>query len=314
MAHRLKAPTAAVWTALGAIYLIWGATYLGMEIAIETLPPFLMASLRFLIAGAILFAIFRPREKPTRRQWLSAAVVGLFLLVGGNAMVAVAQQRIDTGVAALIVATIPLWFALFDFVLGRRIRPQAVLGVVIGFVGIALLVRPGGDIDLFGAFICLLAPISWAIGSLYARNAPLPSSLLLGSGMEMLAGGALLAVIGFATGERVDFAEVSGRSWAALAFLVVFGSIVAYSSYVWLLTVAPTELVGTYAYVNPVIAVALGAVFLGEAITAWVLLAGAAIVASVVLIVRAQSAGKPVLNAVEDDRDARSRVADASAA
>jgi drug/metabolite transporter (DMT)-like permease len=201
------------------------------------------------------------------------------------------------------VATIPLWLALFDFVLGRRLRPQAVVGVLIGFAGIALLIRPGGDIDLVGAFVCLLAPVSWAIGSLYARNAPLPSSLLLGSGMEMLAGGALLAGIGFASGERVDLADVSGRSWVALAFLVLFGSIIAYSSYVWLLQVAPTELVGTYAYVNPVIAVALGALFLNEAITPWVLLAGAAIVASVVLIVRAQTVRQPALKAVEEPEE-----------
>jgi drug/metabolite transporter (DMT)-like permease len=293
VAHRLTAPTAAVWAALGAIYVIWGATYLGMEIAIETLPPFLMASLRFLIAGAILFAIFRPRERPTGRQWLSAAIVGAFLLVGGNAMVAVAQQRIDTGVAALIVATVPLWLAIGDFAAtGRRLAPQAVLGIVVGFAGIALLVHPGGDIDLFGAFVCLLAPLSWAVGSLYARNAKLPSNLLLGSGMEMLAGGALLALVGYASGERLHVGEVSARSWIALGFLVVFGSIVAYSSYVWLLQVAPTELVGTYAYVNPVIAVLLGALVLDESITAWVLLAGAAIVVSVVLIVRAQTAPK----------------------
>jgi drug/metabolite transporter (DMT)-like permease len=179
----------------------------------------------------------------------------------------------------------------------RRRVYQAVAGFL---VGIALLIRPGGDIDLLGALICLVAPVAWAIGSLYARSATLPSSLLLGSGMEMLAGGALLAVVGFASGERVDFAEVSARSWLALGFLVVFGSIVAYSSYVWLLTVAPTELVGTYAYVNPVIAVALGALFLGEAITAWVLLAGAAIVASVVLIVRAQTSRETALQAVEE--------------
>ena len=210
MAHRLGAPTAAVWAALGAIYVIWGATYLGMEVATETLPPFLMSSLRFLVAGAILFAIFRLRERPTRRHWISAAVIGGFLLVGGNAMVAVAQQRIDTGAAALIVATIPLWLALGDFAAtGRRLAPSAVLGIIVGFAGIALLVHPGGDIDLFGAFICLLAPLSWAVGSLYARKAPLPSNLLLGSGMEMLAGGLLLALVGFGSGERVDFGAVS---------------------------------------------------------------------------------------------------------
>ena len=301
MAHRLGAPTAAVWAALGALYLIWGATYLGMEIAIETIPPFLMASLRFLVAGAILFAIFRPRERPTIRHWVSAAIVGVFLLVGGNAMVAVAQQRIDTGVAALIVATFPLWIATFDFAAnGNRLRPQAVLGVVVGFAGIALLVRPGSDIDLVGALICLAAPISWTIGSLYARGARLPSNLLLGSGMEMLAGGAVLAAVGFASGERIDVADVSGRSWLALAGLILLGSIVAYSSYVWLLTVAPTELVSTYAYVNPVIAVFLGTVFLSEAITVWVLLAGVSIVASVALIVRAQKAPPPALEAEEE--------------
>ena len=291
MAHRLAAPTAAVWAALGAIYVIWGATYLGMEIAMESIPPFLMASLRFLVAGAILYAIFRPRERPTRRHWVSAAIVGTFLLVGGNAMVALAQGRIDSGVAALIVATFPLWLAIFDYAAnGRRLRPQAALGVVIGFVGIALLLRPGGDIDLVGALICLAAPVSWTLGTLYARGARLPKNLLLGSGMEMLAGGAVLAVVGLASGERVALTEVSGRSWVALAGLVLFGSIVAYSCYVWLLTVAPTELVSTYAYVNPVIAVLLGSVFLSEQLTVWVLVAGAAIVVSVALIVRAQSA------------------------
>jgi drug/metabolite transporter (DMT)-like permease len=294
MAHRLAAPTLHVWAALGAVYVIWGATYLGMEIAMESIPPFLMASMRFLLAGAILYALFRPRERPTRAQWLATAIVGAFLLVGGNAMVAVAQQRIDTGVAALIVATFPLWIAVADFAAnGRRLRPLSVVGLVVGFAGIALLVRPGGDIDLVGALICLAAPVSWTIGSLYARGARLPKNLMLGSGMEMLAGGALLALVGFASGERVDLGSVSGRSWIALGALALFGSIVAYSAYVWLLTVAPTDLVSTYAYVNPVIAVLLGSVFLGEAVTAWVLLAGAAIVVSVALIVRSQTVKAP---------------------
>jgi len=173
--------------------------------------------------------------------------------------------------------------------------PQALLGLVVGFAGIALLIRPGGDIDLVGAVICLLAPVSWAVGSLYTRGATLPTRPLLGAGMEMLAGGALLAVLGFAGGERIDVSAVSGRSLIALAYLIVFGSIVAYSSYVWLLKTAPTQLVATYAYVNPVIAVLLGALVLDEPITVWMVVAGAAIVASVVLIVRAQSTSEPVV-------------------
>jgi drug/metabolite transporter (DMT)-like permease len=295
MAHRLRAPTAQVWAALAAIYVLWGSTYLGMELAIESLPPFLMASLRFLVAGAILYAIFRPLERPTRRHWLAATVVGAFLLLGGNAVVAWSQTRIDSGVAALIVATLPLWLAILDLSFsGRRLAPQAVLGIVVGFAGIALLIRPGGDIDPVGALVCLLAPLSWAVGSLYARGASLPTRPLLGAGMQMLAGGALLAVVGLAGGERIDVGAVTARSLGGLAFLIVFGSIVAYSAYVWLLKVAPTELVGTYAYVNPVIAVLLGAVILNEPITVWVLLAGASIVASVALIVRAQSGAEPV--------------------
>jgi drug/metabolite transporter (DMT)-like permease len=290
VAHELRAPKKAVYAALCAIYVLWGATYLGMMVAIETLPPFLMASLRFLAAGAILYALMRPRERPTRRQWASAFVIGAFLLVGGNAVVAWSETRIDSGVAALIIATIPLWLAIFDFcVNGRRLSAPTVLGLVVGFAGIALLVRPGGDLDPVGAFICLLAPVSWAIGSLYVRHASRPARPLLAAGMEMLAGGALLAVVGFAKGERIDVGAVSGRSLLGLAFLILFGSIVAYSCYTWLLNVAPTPLVGTYAYVNPVVAVLLGATFLGEPITGSILLAGAAIVVSVALIVRAQS-------------------------
>jgi drug/metabolite transporter (DMT)-like permease len=294
VAQRLDASKAAVFAALGAVYVLWGATYLGMMVAIETLPPFLMASIRFLIAGAILYALMRPRERPTRRHWLSAAIVGTFLLVGGNAVVAWAEVRIDSGVAALIVATIPLWLSTLDAAAtGRRPSRAVVGGLLVGFAGIALLIRPGGDIDVLGALICLCAPVSWAIGSLYSRGAELPSRPLLGSGMQMLVGGAVLALVGLAKGERIDPGAVSGRSLLAVAFLIVFGSLIAYSCYTWLLKVAPTELVGTYAYVNPVIAVLLGAVFLGESITPWMLVAGAAIVLSVVTIVRAQSRPLP---------------------
>jgi len=304
VAHQLAAPQRSVWAALAAIYVIWGSTYLGMELAIETIPPFLMASVRFLIAGAILYTIFRPRERPTRRHWLSATIIGGFLLLGGNAVVGFSQTRLDSSVAALIVATIPLWFALLDYVAtGKRLVPQAMLGLAIGFAGIALLIRPGGDIDFVGALICLCAPLSWAVGSLYARGATLPRVPLLGAGMEMLAGGALLAVVGLASGERIDVAAISVRSAGGLAYLIVFGSIVAYSSYVWLLKVAPTQLVATYAYVNPVIAVLLGALVLDEAITVWVGVAGAAIVTSVVLIVRAQSRVEPAFERLPDGEE-----------
>jgi drug/metabolite transporter (DMT)-like permease len=302
----LGAPKAAVWAALGSIYVVWGGTYLGMMVAIETIPPLLMSGLRFLVAGAILYAVFRPRERPSARHWLSALIIGSFLLLGGNAMVAVAETRIDSGVAALIVATIPLWFSSLDLAAtGRRPHPQVVAGLVVGFAGIALLIRPGGHIDLVGALVCLLAPFCWAIGSLYARSAPLPRRPLLGSGMEMLAGGAVLMLVAGASGELADFhpGAISARSWIALAALVVFGSLVAYSCYVWLLKVAPTDLVGTYAYVNPVIAVLLGAVFLDEPLTVWVLAAGAAIVVSVALIVRAQgvAAAEPAAPEAEED-------------
>ena len=293
MARGLKAPLALVAAALGAVYVIWGSTYLGIMIAIETLPPLLMSSLRFLVAGTILYVLTRPGLRPTRRHWAGAAVIGAFLLAGGNGGVAWAEQRIDSGVAALLVATLPLWLAIFDRVLnGRRLAPGAVLGLVVGFGGVALLVRPGGGIDALGAFVCLLAPMAWAAGSLVARDTAQPARPLLGAGMQMLAGGALLALVGTATGElsRVDLAAVSTRSLLAVAYLIVFGSLVAYTAYVWLLKVAPTSTVGTYAYVNPVVAVLLGSAFLGEPITASTGLAGAAIVASVVLILRAPAA------------------------
>jgi drug/metabolite transporter (DMT)-like permease len=292
VADRLGAPKPAVLAALAAIYVIWGSTYLGIMIAIDTLPPLLMASLRFLLAGGLLYAFAaRGAPRPTRRHWVAATVIGAALLLGGNGGVAWAEQRIDSGIAALLVATIPLWLALFDrAAYGSRLAPSAVLGLVIGFAGVALLVRPGGGIDLLGAFVCLLAPVAWAAGSLYARGAELPPRPLLGAAMEMLAGGVLLALVGTALGEVGELRVPSWQSLTAVAYLIVFGSLVAYSCYVWLLKVAPTKLVGTYAYVNPVIAVGLGAAFLAEPITWWTALAGAAIVVSVVLIVRAPAA------------------------
>jgi drug/metabolite transporter (DMT)-like permease len=291
---------AATWGALTTIYVVWGSTYLGIMVAIETLPPLLMSAARFLLAGAILYAFAIRRgdtagDRPSARQWGAAAVVGGALLLVGNGGVALSEERIDSGVAALLVATIPLWMAVLDRVLnGRGLALTGVLGLVVGLGGVALLVGPtgAGGIDVLGGAMALGAAFAWAWGSLYARDASLPSRPLVGAGMQMLAGGVLLVVAGIAAGElgEIDPAAVSGRSLLAVAYLLVVGSVIAYSAYVWLLKNAPTGLVSTYAYVNPVVAVALGALFLAEPVTPRMLLAGLAIVAAVALIVTSQSA------------------------
>jgi drug/metabolite transporter (DMT)-like permease len=289
----------AVWAALATIYVVWGSTYLGIMIAIETLPPLLMSGARFVVAGVLLYGLAVSRgdrigDRPTARQWGIAAVVGVELFVLGNGGVALSEERIDSGIAALLVATIPLWMAVLDQLLNRRgLARTGVVGLLVGLGGVALLVRPSGEdgIDAIGALMALSAALAWAWGSLYARDASLPSRPLVGAGMQMLTGGVALLVAGVATGElgELDLGSVSGRSLLAVAYLVVAGSVIAFSAYAWLLRNAGTALVSTYAYVNPVVAVVLGALFLSEPVTPRMLLAGLAIVASVALIVTAQS-------------------------
>src|SRR5438270_3422950 len=282
--------TARAWAFLATLYVVWGSTYLGIMLAIRTMPPFLMSSARFLVAGAFLFALSPGR--PSLRQWIAAAIAGGALLTVGNGGITWAEQRVDSGVAALLVATMPLWLALFDrLVFGTRLSPAGLAGLVVGLGGVALLVGPGGGgTDLVGGLVCVAAAAAWAAGSLYSRRAPLPSQPMLASGMEMLAGGVLLAIAGLAAGEggQVHLSQVSATSLLALLYLVVVGSIVAFSAFHWLLRNAPTHIVSTYAYVNPVVAVLLGASFLGEPMTLRTLIAGLAIVASVVLIVGAR--------------------------
>jgi drug/metabolite transporter (DMT)-like permease len=280
--------TARAWGALATLYVVWGSTYLGIMLAIRTLPPFLMSSARFLVAGAFLFAL-SPR-RVSLRAWAAALVAGGALLTVGNGGITWAEQRVDSGVAALLVATMPLWLALFDrLVFGRRLSAAGWLGLLVGLGGVALLVSPGGGrTDFVGGLVCVASAAAWAAGSLYSRHtSSLPSEPALASGMEMLAGGVLLGVAGLAAGEggHVQLSHVSVESLVALAYLVVVGSIVAFSCFHWLLRNAPTSIVSTYAYVNPVVAVLLGAAFLGEPLTLRTLIAGAAIVVSVVLIV-----------------------------
>ena len=285
-----------VWAALATLYVVWGANFLAIALTVRTLPPLLGMSVRHLIAGGVLLTwpLLRARGafRMGREQWRAAVVFGAALFLVGHGGLAWAQQTVPSGVAALLVGSIPLWMAAIDRVaFARRLAWPTVVGLVVGFAGVALLVDPaGGEIDRAGALVALVAALAWAAGSLYSQRAPLPSDPLLAAGAAMAAGGVLLGVAGVAGGELsdVDLARVSGESLAGLAYMIVFASLVGFSAYVWLLRVAPTSLVSTYAYANPVVAVLLGWAVLGEAITPRVLLAGAAIVAAVALIVSAR--------------------------
>ncbi len=280
---------AAVAVALATVYVVWGSTYLAIRVTDRTMPPMLMSSVRFLVAGIALY-LFASRGgvRPTLREWRAAAIVGAALLLLGNGGVAWAETRLDSGHAALIVAIIPLWVALLDrLFFGRRLSPAAIAGLVVGVAGVALLVRPGGDVDVVAALTLLGTTGAWAAGSLYARGAPLPRSPLLSASMQMLCASVLLGIAGVAFGEpgRVHADAFSAKPVAAWLYLVLVGSLIAFSAYAWLLKNVKLSVVSTYAFVNPVVAVGLGSLFLGEQITETTLLAGASIVGAVVLIV-----------------------------
>lgn len=255
--------------AFACVYVIWGSTYLAIRFAIETMPPLLMAAARFLVAGAILYGWGRLRgaARPTAAQWRGAAAVGALLLVGGNGAVVVAEQWIPSGLAALLVAAVPLWMVLIDAFWGDRIRPtgRVTAGLVAGFGGVVLLAGApgagaGGSHELFGMLLLLAGGVSWAWGSIHSRHVERPARPRLFVGMQMLAGGAFLVPLGAAMGEfgDIDIAGISPRSAWALVYLVVFGAIIGYSAYIWLLTAVTPAKAGTYAYVNPVVAMFLG--------------------------------------------------------
>ena len=288
-----------VGAALLALYLVWGSTYLGIRIAIETLPPLLMASFRFLVAGALLYCWSAWRSPPEQRRkvpgaWRAAFIVGGALLLCGNGGVAWAEQYVPSGLAALLIATAPVWIAVFDRAFwGAPLHPLTGLGIAIGMAGLLLLLWPVGSfaLNIAGVAVLLGAALAWSLGSLYARGAPLPAAAGLGTGMEMMAGGVLLAAAGIVDGElgRLDLGGISSASLAALAYLTIFGSLLAFSCYTWLLRRANTSMVATYAYVNPVVAVYLGSVFAGEALTLRTAVAAAIIVVGVAIIVGTRS-------------------------
>ncbi|UZR27771.1 EamA family transporter [Methylococcus mesophilus] len=284
-----------IWIALLAVYLVWGSTYLVIRFAVETLPPFLSAGLRFLVSGLLLLAWRYPAGDalPTLSQWRSAAIVGTLLLLGGNGLVCWAEQTVPSGVAALMIGAVPMFLVLADTLRPNGVKPtgRVLAGLAVGFCGIYLLVSPsefsdGLLLNVFGVAALLLAGMLWAIGSVYSKTADLPKSALMTTGAEMLAGGLSLMLASGLSDEWTgfSFAQVSTHSWLALAYLIAFGSMVGFACYIWLLQNAPIPLVATYAYVNPLVAVFLGNWFAQEPLTPRILAASAIIIGAVVFI------------------------------
>ena len=285
-----------LWTALLALYIVWGSTYLAIRFAVETIPPFMHASMRFLISGIILYLWRRAAgdAMPTASNWKSTAIVGTFLLLGGNGLVSLAEKNIPSGIAALVISTSPFWLVLFESMRAGGNKPnwQSILGLVIGFGGVFLLIGPSEitgskqEFNTVSVILLLIAPFLWSLGSIYARGADMPKSTLMSTGMQMLTGSVSLFIVSVLTGELngFSFGDVSMRSWWGLIYLITFGSLVGFVSYGWLLHNAPVSLTSTYAYVNPVVAVFLGWLLANEELNARIGLASAIIIGSVIFI------------------------------
>ncbi len=281
--------------AFAAVYIVWGSTYLAIRFAIDTIPPFLMAGIRFVVAGTLMYAwaVLRRGARPRREQWIAAAVTGTLLLMGGNGGVTWAEQRVPSGVAALMVAIVPCWMVLIDWLRPGGTRPtgRILMGLLLGLGGIALLVGPeslmGGErIDPLGALALVIATLSWASGSIYSRQARFTATPFLAAGMQMLVGGSVLIIAGLLTNElpRVHPSAISLKSVLSLVYLILVGAIVGYSAYLYLLRHSTPAKAATYAYVNPVVAVILGWAFAGESLTPRMGIAAAVIVGGVALI------------------------------
>jgi drug/metabolite transporter (DMT)-like permease len=287
-----------VLIAFAAVYIVWGSTYLAIRIGIESFPPLLLAGLRHLTAGLILYPLIRWRTniRPTTANWRAAVVVGFLLLFAGNGGVCWAEQTVPSGVAALLVTTVSFWLVFVDWLRpgGHKPVPMVILGLLMGFAGMALLVGPahlGGSqrVDPWGTAVLLLASLAWACGSIYAKHGGMPSSPMLGVAMQSLAGGVILLTAAFFAGEfrRLHFAAVSVHSWLALAYLIAFGSGIGFSAYLYILHKSTAARVGTYAFVNPVVALFLGWLIAGEPITLRTALAAAVILTGVILVISA---------------------------
>jgi drug/metabolite transporter (DMT)-like permease len=285
-----------VWMALLALYIVWGSTYLGIKVAIETIPPFLHAGIRFLVSGLILVIWQRAagHDLPTRKQWISTAIIGTLLLLGGNGLVSWAEQFIPSGIAALIIASSPMFLVIGEAIRPNGVKPnwQGIVGLLIGFVGIFVLVGPseisGGaeKLNAFGVTALLFACLFWSTGSMVSKSVDLPKSSLMNTGAQMLMGSISLFIVSLVTGELNgwEITAVSARSLSGLSYLILVGSLIGFASYGWLLQNAPISLVSTYAYVNPIVAVFLGTWLANEPLEPRIWLAAGIIVGSVIFI------------------------------
>ena len=294
---RTTGPTALVVLCLGIVYVVWGSTYLGIRVSVETIPPFIMGGARFVLAGVLLYGIARLRGAPrwvSSRELVACLIAGTLLAAGGNGIVNVAEVYIDSGFAALVVAAVPLWVVLFRRITGERVAVATLVSVMVGFIGVGLLLTPGGgggSNRTLGFFLVLFASFSWALGSFTSSKLPLPPNPLLSTALQMGCGGIVLSVAAVVSGEVFEFdpSEVSGDSLIAFTYLVLIGSLIAYTAYSWLLQNAPVSRVATYAYVNPTIAIFLGWLILDERVTATTLLGAAIVIGSVAVTVRRET-------------------------
>jgi drug/metabolite transporter (DMT)-like permease len=315
MAQR-TAPRWLIWVALSTVYIVWGSTYLAIRVMVRTLPPLLSGGLRFVLAGAVLLGVLTLRRGLAavsigRRELVSCTIVGTALLLGGNGLVSVAEERVPSGLAALIIASVPLWVVLLRSIFDGRVPGATLAGVAFGFIGVGILVVPGGSSSgapVAGLLLLLVASMSWASGSFLSTRLTFPRDPLVSTGYQMLSGGVVMTFVSLAVGEGADFqvSELSGSSLLAFAYLVVAGSLLAFTAYSWLLRNAPISKVATYAYVNPVVAIFLGWWILHERITASVLVGAGVILSSVAFIIRKDSTPShrpPELDHIEDEPD-----------
>lgn len=293
-------PRSYVFAAFAAVYIVWGSTYLAIRYAVETIPPFLMVGTRFLVSGVLLYgwARLRGAPHPTRLQWRDAAITGVLLLCCGNGAISWAEQRVPSGLAALLVAVVPLWMVVIDWVRPRGERPTTtvILGVVVGLGGLVVLVGPGeltghGTVDATAAIILVLASLAWAAGSVYNRYGSLPDSPAMSTGLQMVSGSVVLIAMGAFTGEipALQIHHISPASWVGWIYLVTFGGLVGFTAYIYLLQAVTPAKASTYAYVNPVVAVFLGWAIAGEPVTSQTLLAAAIILGGVAMISLSQA-------------------------